>query len=484
MKSGILLIITIVFLQFQAICQTIIATSQCSTATANHNQRKIVRGSNENVYIVYQDISNDTNIINWITYKKIENIWESPVKLFNGKNPSIAISIDNKLHLVYESNDSLSSIMYASKSTVGNWSTPIVISDSNNVNIIPVVDLDSASTVHIVWIEKNTNNDKVKYLNITGDTIGDVKVLYTDTIISDVTIATNLQYADNDIFVAYSLETTNKIHFLYSKDNGENWNIFDNYTGSYPCISVGFHPYPFEDEYNYSQPKLLYLDSDKNAVLIEYCDTSSLSTDYIQEDSVSSIVVNTPVSNIYIDDAVLPSFGFGFLYIQNGILFQAFYSSVFSYVNLDIIDSITDSPIYPSIAYKQFRMALVDYIWMENNGSEYEIYYNQSNKMLLAVEPEDNVNEEPLTAYPNPFSSNITISISLKNSNIQHDVWIFNTEGKPIKKLKCNSKKKNLVYTYEWDGKDSHGNIMPAGSYIVRTICDKKIINRIILFIH
>ena len=53
-----LIIINLIFLlqTFVLQAQTLIATSKHPEATANHNQRKIVRDTADNIYVVYQNI--------------------------------------------------------------------------------------------------------------------------------------------------------------------------------------------------------------------------------------------------------------------------------------------------------------------------------------------------------------------------------------------------------------------------------------------
>lgn len=456
------------------------ATSHCNSATANHNQRKIVRYFDDIIYIVYQDIVQDSNIIKFINYNINTHTWSSPVILFNGKNPSLSINSNGELSLVYESDDSLSSILYSNMSPSGTWSIPDTISDGNNRNIIPVADVDSLGTIHIVWIEDSTDLDKVKYLNIIEDTINDIHILYTDSVISDVSVATNLQYWGNDVFVTFYIENKNMIHFLCSKDYGQNWNSF-NYYGSHPCITIGLHPYPYNPWGAYSQPKLVYLDSANNAVIMEYNDTTASDTTYQQEYTECKLVVDSMVSYICVDDPIyIPVFGFGFLYIKNGTLFQAFADDQDSFFIIQILNTFSVNPIYPNIAYKHFNMMTVDYIWMEYNGNEYELYYKSADKFIITnTESYKKYLDDALTAFPNPFYSTIEINIS-PNTTIEHpDVSIYDFNGKLIKTLKRDN---NSDYTFTWNAQDLNGNFVAPGTYIVRSITKVNKAGKVIVF--
>jgi hypothetical protein len=474
-KNRYLAFLLLLFLNYQGNGQSHIATTQSENAIINHNQRKLVRDSNDNMYVAFIDIEENINIIRFVSYDLLSDSWELSDQFLYGKNPSLAISRENEIHLVYESNDSLNTILYSRMQQSGEWSSSIIISDSIHKNILPVADIDSASVTHIVWIKDGIDVDVVKYTNIKGDIISEVQTLYTDTIITDITIATDLHYHNNDVFVSYS--TNNEIHFQYSKDYGDNWELFGPYIGSHPCISVGFYPIPYEHKDSYLQPKLFYLDNVDNAVLMQYGDT--LSGQYTEVNSNPLLVVESPVDELHIDDVILPH-GFGFIFAKDGHICEAF-----AYMELTnglwVNDTLPEDAFNPNVAYKSFRPFTVDYLWMEDNGSGYNIFCKETQKFPNAIEPQNNIHGDILTAYPNPFKSFITIHIELENRIVKPEVWIYSIKGQLIKKLKVSDQDNNSNLVYVWDGRHSNGKMVSSGLYVVHATSEDIDIYRTII---
>ena len=68
--------------------------------------------------------------------------------------------------------------------------------------------------------------------------------------------------------------------------------------------------------------------------------------------------------------------------------------------------------------------------------------------------------------YPNPFSTQTTISFTLAQSG-QVNLNVYDMTGRLIKTL-ANESKAPGQHSLIWDGKDSQGNAMPAGTYFYR----------------
>ena len=94
--------------------QTQIATSKCIDATANRNQRKIVRDTLDNVYVVYHDSLDGNMVVKGLFLNRETETWSEPAVICNGKNPTIAISRDCKFFLIYETDDIVPKIAYIS----------------------------------------------------------------------------------------------------------------------------------------------------------------------------------------------------------------------------------------------------------------------------------------------------------------------------------------------------------------------------------
>lgn len=84
------------------------------------------------------------------------------------------------------------------------------------------------------------------------------------------------------------------------------------------------------------------------------------------------------------------------------------------------------------------------------------IWLNSSNdENLVSIEP-------VVSAYPNPFNPQTTISWSVSEENI--DLKIFNLKGQCIKEFKSEDGTDSVV----WDGDDNQGNPISSGIYLCK----------------
>jgi len=70
-----------------------------------------------------------------------------------------------------------------------------------------------------------------------------------------------------------------------------------------------------------------------------------------------------------------------------------------------------------------------------------------------------------VTAYPNPFNPNVSITIYLKTSKVLK-VTIFNILGEKVKTM-FNNYLNNGTHLFKWDGRNDSNQHLPSGSYIV-----------------
>ncbi len=78
------------------------------------------------------------------------------------------------------------------------------------------------------------------------------------------------------------------------------------------------------------------------------------------------------------------------------------------------------------------------------------------------IEP---LNTFHVTAHPNPFNPNVSITIFLKTSKVLK-VTIFNILGEKVKTMFNNYLNKG-THSFEWDGRNDSNQHLPSGSYIV-----------------
>lgn len=99
--------------------------------------------------------------------------------------------------------------------------------------------------------------------------------------------------------------------------------------------------------------------------------------------------------------------------------------------------------------------------------NHYESFYGELNYSSEA--PQDTQVSPPqnsLTAYPNPFGKNVSISYELKEPEAC-ELTIYNLKGQKVKSYQPNAKPSGKQ-VFTWDGKDNHQNDCAAGVYLLK----------------
>jgi hypothetical protein len=349
----------------------IFTTDSINPEEWNYNQRKIIR----------------TPEIGIIAESKNEIFFSydlgDPVKIFDGKNASLAVDSNSNIHIIFEDNG----IRYASKPDGGDWLTSILISDSSETGHIPVADCDADGNVHIVYgISDTAENGSIflsslKYVKISDNRkqistlIYDIKEAHNpDTLIS-YNIANHLLYRDGTVFIAYQL-SDDSIRLKYSVDDGVKWINGGTFRGTDPKLSIGYGQHwsdPVIEESVF--PVLLYLDPKGN--LVNRFAEFNIST---YDTSIywygGDIIQNGPIKYFSIDDVIGPA-GFSYIFQKDDTLYHAFSNLS----NGKILDTITNNALESSIAYKHFNRFKVDIVWYEKNDNIYEMYYQWFEKI-------------------------------------------------------------------------------------------------------
>ncbi|GEM_PF-5897996 len=81
----------------------------------------------------------------------------------------------------------------------------------------------------------------------------------------------------------------------------------------------------------------------------------------------------------------------------------------------------------------------------------------------IPVRPQD----MKISAYPNPFNSEISIEITLPE-NEYGEIEIYSLRGQLVRKLYSGELKSGVNY-FKWDGKDNNGTPVSSGIYLVKT---------------
>jgi hypothetical protein len=447
--AGVLLSVTVN-------AQSLIATSSSPEATANQNQRKIVRDTAGNIYVVYADIYNQENVIRGVMKTAGSGNWTNASFQISGKNPTMAISGDGRIHLLYESNDPVTKIRYTSSVDFLAWTPEVSVSDTLFSSRLPVADADSAGKVNVFWIQaSNGSGESLMYAGISEETVIDRKLVTTKNSINNIVVANHLQYFFNDLFFGIQFNQ-DSIGFFRSVDYLASYTGIYAAKGSQPCITYNSYwtdPYP---EVNFV--RFLYIDPGAQLMEIESCslDFTQCSSDVLQDGNVSYICV----------DDIAPPIGYSYLFMQNGILYHGFsYGNDFNWST--IMDTIAGNPILPSVAYKTFNFSYVDFIWMEDNGAGYNIYYKHDPKHIwVGMQDFEKGKGFSLTGSPNPFSEELLLTVTVDNPASVPEIAIFNSSSQlvNIPSRNCLSERK---FTFRWDGRNQLGGKVDPGVYII-----------------
>ena len=467
----VLLLTVITLLAVGVTAQTLIATSNHPGATANHNQRKIVRCSNHNIYVVFVDTENQESVIKGVMFDSSSGQWHNTYEITDGKNPTLSISADDEIHLIFESNDAITEIRYASTTDFSSWTSYNVISDTIFKSNLPVADIDATGNLNVFWVQ--TNEDLTKspvYACISDDAPLERKYITTKNEINDIAIANHLQYVENDLFFAIQFNQ-DSLQLFYSNNMMESFDTLYSAKGSQPCITYN----SIWESQNENCARFLYIDPGSQLMEVEV----AVGTGYGISDP-NQLESFGFVEYVCVDDFA-PPIGYSYLFMEFGTIFHGFSYGAFWEWNT-ILETISGNNISnPSIAYKHFNFEYIDFIWMDGSGYNFDIYYMRDEKHIwLGIDDEEEGKGFSIVGHPNPFSEQLTISISVKEENFVPVIEIYNSGSQLIKLLDVQQSSAK-EFTSEWNGTDKNGNNVETGLYIIMcSVGDKRVARKVI----
>jgi hypothetical protein len=482
MSKKLIILTTLVFVSFIIPAQTLIATSKHQMATANHNQRKIVRDTLDNVYVVFQDIVETDTVIKGLYLNRETEEWSLPIVITSGKNPTLAISKDCKYYLVYESNEALPQIIYRSSQDFFTWTDELNILESIYACKTPVADVDSSGNLNIFWIYGDFSNySRFMYARVTSDTVSMHNHNFTADV-SDISIANHLQYKNDKLFVAIDVDYDDeRIDVFSTSDYFETFDYYESFDGTKPSISYNSY---YSMELRDAVKILFNNNQNKFSQAYEILD---IDFDY----SLTQQQVQLGNIEYYCIDDVAHPIGYSYLFMKEGVLYHGFSYGSPDWLddpqhNIDyeydiVLDTIATNPLFPSIAYKQFRFSVIDFIWMEQNGDEFNIFYKRDDK-YNNVNPYnvENYKANAIYGFPNPFKEKIELSYPLVKNCSLAELSIYDDYGKLLllKEIRTDN---SVDFKFVWDGKDQNGNDVKPGVYVVLFIAgDTKIAGKVV----
>ena len=166
-----LLFWTFFLIPFLVHSQTKIVETQHPDALANHNQRKIIRDPGGNIFISYVDFDSVSNpVIKGILYERNKDLWNEPVLLGKGTQPTLALSKEDVVHLIYVSEGSAGEITHSCSKDLISWSQPKTISEPGMEAYLPVADTDASGRVNLLWLEKEADKTALMYASFINET--------------------------------------------------------------------------------------------------------------------------------------------------------------------------------------------------------------------------------------------------------------------------------------------------------------------------
>lgn len=458
---------------FAASSQTLIGSSHSPENIAGHNQRKIVRDWYGNINVIYTDIQDNVSVIMGVRYSSNDDEWSLPFNIATGQSPTLAISYEDQIHLIFVSNSSNKQIMYMSGTDFADLSQPVALSNPDHDCCMPVADIDSSNIVNIFWNDgTESSGDHLIYCALESDTVFSVQEITVKTEIQDIAIANHLQYYTDDLFFAIGYNN-DSIQFYRSTDHLASIDTLYSCIGTMPCIT-------YNSSYNgwYIEEcnlRFLYLNQDN-----ELQEAEATSWDY-------SYFLSYPypfgASQFVCIDDMAPPIGFSFLYIQNGILKHGFsYGAMWYWVTTMNTFQYSVPINYASIAYKHFDPLYADYIWTAQSGDIYNLYYIKDDKheWIPGIDEDDEGKGFYVSGRPNPFDDNINIYITAANPKIVPEVQIYNIQSQKVRTL-FSAENSDGERIFNWDGKnDSHIRVEEGIYLVLCTIGDRRIARKIL----
>lgn len=457
-KLSVLFILTL--MSIILISQTHIANVNHDDATANHNQRKIVRDSNDNAYVVFVDWVDQTNVIKGLSLDRENSQWTDPAIIANGYNPTLAICENDEIYLLYESNGSIPEIMYTATSDFISWSEPQAISEPEYICKVPVADVDSSGNLNVLWQQKNNDQtEAVIYARLLGGELQVREPLVVKQQIDDIAFANHLQYANDNLFFALQFDQ-DSISFYFSNDRMESYITVYSAQGEQPCISYN-SMWEYDD---FGLARFLYITED------EYTDNKLFEIEAIVNIGGTSVSMTDPfempflyVSMVCIDD-IVPPIGYSFISVnENGMVHTFSYGYFYNNWTTNMEYLSGNSSSNPSIAYKHFNPENVDFIWMSND----EIYYMRDAKYIpTGLDDPETGKGFSVTGSPNPFADQIDLKIITEDDHVVPELKIYNLAGQKVSTLKVVKVKENH-FEAVWNGTDESGLKVRPGVFVM-----------------
>ncbi|OGU63545.1 MAG: hypothetical protein A2440_15170 [Stygiobacter sp. RIFOXYC2_FULL_38_25] len=145
-----------------------------------------------------------------------------------------------------------------------------------------------------------------------------------------------------------------------------------------------------------------------------------------------------------------------------------------NYINTLMNSTVTNSVINEIVGLSRTHQILTNYtafLALENDTSWCYTCYKDDGKPIGSTDVETNLEiptEFSMDAYPNPFNSQVTITVKLPNNMLGQKLSfkIFNTLGQVVKTFSSDELQNKSVVKLFWDGKNDFGEVISSGVYL------------------
>ncbi|MBN2000479.1 T9SS type A sorting domain-containing protein [candidate division KSB1 bacterium] len=387
---------------FPRIDPCIIGYSNSPAATAKNNGRRIVRDSNDNLVVFYQDMENDRPVIKIVKSQSGEK-WSEPQFFAHGWEPSAAISQDDTVYIVYASENRQHIVVHGN----GYFELPLAASCHD-----PDIDV-TPNFVQIVWHQTENGHDNVYTkqlsLSLNGiDASPPVRLNADSCHAICPTVEGRLEYNSDELFVFWS-ETANdgiksiKGCLLYKEITPVPINLGGTDGMGFPSISSGWG-----SEFC----TLVCCDLESNALVtgeVRYLSPFAMDG---EEDEWILEPHRYPTADIpypSADDVISPSCAV--VWQDNDRIFynQTALFGLVDETHIQIGMELLEKKHFPNVCYKQFRLSYFDMVWTQGDRAPYKIMYQRAPKSRLYISWADRSEQLPDGRYLEEYGDYLTI---------------------------------------------------------------------------
>ena len=345
-----------------------IGTSSVAEATYGNSGRKIIRTSNSELAVVFQDEVNDQYVIKF-TYSRDRINWTDPIVIDEGVEPAFAISKNDQIYLAWISNDRKQlkyiSIIHGEVSK----NPPYTISSTQNEDLYTPSLEATQHFLHIVWQE----GEEIRYQRTTLG-FSNLEIIVPNIQIGqgdDPVIAADLEFEEGPIHIFWDNRTMMNFYFL-EYENFEELLVsrppvdLDVYaSGISASVRSWFTPSNFWGcKY---ESYIVFAGQGRTGMIWQCNNNFGVSLDYHEDLNIE----NPSVDDIYtyMRSCAVVWEDYGFIYYGQSQDEKIIDESV-TYLNVP-----GQVSHFPSVCYKTFRADTFDVIWTQNYDPPYRIMF-------------------------------------------------------------------------------------------------------------